>query len=159
MTKLEELADNLALKYGSHETRLDEALQKSNQVLDVLEETAASAAGLQGYMFNSLVSWLWPWPYVVCPVLSLTMGSYRLEPSAMRNLWLFGIGKSPRCARKSVPNVDAGEVVGVLVAKATYFMDLMSRTTTSKTTTAPTLNRSLAITEWEVIDKHLYLAR
>jgi hypothetical protein len=91
-------------------------------------------------------------------MLSLTMGSYRLEPSAMRNLWLFGIGKSPKCARKSVPNVDAGEVVGILVAKATYFMDLISRTTTSKTAT-PTLNQSLAITEWEVIDKHLYLAR
>ena len=159
MTKLEELADNLALKYGSHETRLDEALQKSNQVLDVLEETAASAAGLQGYMFNSLVSQLWPWPYVVCPVLSLMMGSYRLEPSAVRNLWLFGIGKLPRCAEKSVPNVDSGEAVGILIAKATYFMDLIGHTTVTKTTTAPTPNQSLAITAWEVTDRHLLLAR
>jgi hypothetical protein len=49
--------------------------------------------------------------------------------------------------------------VGILVAKATYFMDLISRTTASKTTATPTLNQSLAITEWKVIDKHLYLAR
>lgn len=157
MTKLEELADNLALKYGNHETRLDEALQKSNQVLDVLEETAASAAGLQGYMFNGLVSWLWP--YVVCPFLSLVMGSYRLEPSAVRNLWLFGIGKSPRCAEKSVPNVYSGEAVGILISKGTYFMDLIRHTTVTKTTTAPTTSQSLAITEWEVADKHLYLSR
>ena len=69
------------------------------------------------------------------------------------------IGKSPRCAEKSVPNVYSGEAVGILISKGTYFMDLIRHTTVTKTTTAPTTSQSLAITEWEVADKHLYLSR
>ncbi|KAM0223956.1 hypothetical protein ACHAQD_003035 [Fusarium lateritium] len=92
MGRLEELADDLLVKYENHESRLDQALRKSNQVLDILDATAASATGLQGYVFGGFgLSRLWP--YIFCPILSLAMGSYGLSPSLGRNLWLIGIGE------------------------------------------------------------------
>ncbi|GKU03253.1 nuclear membrane fusion protein kar5 [Fusarium langsethiae] len=129
MGKLEELADNLLIKYDSHESRLDDALRKSNQVLDVLEATATSAVGLQGYMLSGLgLSGLWP--YVVCPALSLAMGSYRLEPSLLRNIWLVGIG----------------EVMGLIVSQASYYASIFSFATFFETTTALTLNQTFPAT-------------
>jgi hypothetical protein len=96
MERLEGLADDLLVKYDNHESRLDQALRKSNQVLDILDATTASATGLQGYVFGGFgLSRLWP--YIFCPILSLAMGSYGLSPSLGRNLWLIGLGKFERC--------------------------------------------------------------
>jgi hypothetical protein len=96
MGRLEELADDLLVKYENHESQLDQALRKSSQVLDILDATAASVAGLQGYVFGGFgLSRLWP--YIFCPILSLAMGSYGLSPSLGRNLWLIGLGKFKRC--------------------------------------------------------------
>ncbi|KAM5370322.1 hypothetical protein ACJZ2D_008527 [Fusarium nematophilum] len=92
MEKLEHLADNLLVKYDSHERHLDQAQQKTGQILEMLDATVASAAGFQSYMFGGFgLAGLWP--YVVFPALSLTMGSYGLQPSLWRNLWLVGIGE------------------------------------------------------------------
>ncbi|XEU95197.1 hypothetical protein FSHL1_000481 [Fusarium sambucinum] len=134
MGKLEELADDLLLKYDSHESRLEDALQKSSQVLDVLEATAASAAGLQGYMLGSL-GFSGFWPYVVCPALSLALGSYRLQPSFARNIWLVGIG----------------ELMGMVVSKASYYANIFSFTSVFETTNEPTLNQTFPATTLKVL--------
>ncbi|KAM0416570.1 hypothetical protein ACHAPD_005499 [Fusarium lateritium] len=134
MGKLEELADDLLLKYDSHESRLDDALQKSSQVLDVLEATAASAAGLQGYMLGGL-GFSGFWPYVVCPALSLALGSYRLQPSFARNIWLVGIG----------------ELMGMVVSKASYYANIFSFTSVFETTNEPTLNQTFPATTLKVL--------
>ncbi|RKL14977.1 Transcriptional regulatory protein SIN3 [Fusarium oxysporum] len=80
MGKLEKLAEDLLVKYDNHESRLDKAFRKTGQVLDILDATAASATGLQSYVFSSFgLSGVWP--YIICPFLSLAMGSYGLQPS------------------------------------------------------------------------------
>ena len=38
-----------------------------------------------------MISW---WPYVVCPVFTVGLGSYGLPPSPMRNLGLMMLGES-----------------------------------------------------------------
>jgi hypothetical protein len=92
MGKLEELAGDLLVKYDNHESRLDKAFRKTGQVLDILDATAASATGLQSSVFSSFgLSGVWP--YIICPFLSLAMGSYGLQPSLVRNIWLVGFGK------------------------------------------------------------------
>ncbi|KAJ3528267.1 hypothetical protein NM208_g10282 [Fusarium decemcellulare] len=92
MGKLEELADSLLVKYDIHESRLDQAQQKTGQILEILDATATSATGFQNYIIGGF-SFVGFWPYVVFPALSLTMGSYGLQPSLWRNLWLVAIGE------------------------------------------------------------------
>ncbi|KAF4991087.1 hypothetical protein FGRMN_8047 [Fusarium graminum] len=108
--RLDEHADDLLVKYDSHELRLNQALQKTNQVLDILDTAAASASVLQGYAFGGFGLSRF-WPHVFCPVLFLAMGSYRLPPSLGRNLWLIGLG----------------ELMGVLVSTTMgYYANLFS---------------------------------
>ncbi|KAM6533036.1 hypothetical protein FALCPG4_006066 [Fusarium falciforme] len=92
MGKLEELAGNLLVKYDNHDSRLEQAQLKTGQVLEMLDATAASAAGFQSYVFGGF-GFAGLWPHVVFPALSLTMGSYGLQPSLWRNIWLVGVGK------------------------------------------------------------------
>ncbi|KAH7239182.1 hypothetical protein BKA59DRAFT_532004 [Fusarium tricinctum] len=129
MGRLEELADDLLVKYDNHESRLDQALRKSNQVLDILDATAASATGLQGYVFGGFgLSRLWP--YIFCPILSLAMGSYGLSPSLGRNLWLIGFG----------------ELMGMIVSAAGHYTNRFSGFTPILETfdgNASTLNQTL----------------
>ncbi|KAI8687346.1 hypothetical protein NCS56_00307100 [Fusarium sp. Ph1] len=92
MGKLEELAGNLLVKYDNHDSRLEQAQLKTGQVLEMLDATAASAAGFQSYVFGGF-GFAGLWPHVVFPALSLTMGSYGLQPSLWRNIWLVGAGE------------------------------------------------------------------
>ncbi|KAF5704501.1 nuclear membrane fusion kar5 [Fusarium mundagurra] len=106
MGKLEELAEDLLVKYDNHESRLDKAFRKTGQVLDILDATAASASGLQSSVLSSFgLSGVWP--YIICPFLSLAMGSYGLQPSLVRNIWLVGFG----------------ELMGMVVSKADSYKD------------------------------------
>lgn len=91
MEKLEVIADDLLSKFSAHGDQLGQAQQKAEQILDTLEVATASATNLKSSLFGGL-SLSAAWPYIVCPVVSLVMGSYRLEPSITRNLWLVGIG-------------------------------------------------------------------
>ncbi|KAH7161431.1 hypothetical protein EDB81DRAFT_644198 [Dactylonectria macrodidyma] len=91
MEKLESLADNLLVQFDSHEGRLEQAQQKATRILDTLDTAAESAAVFRNSIFGGFgMSGLWP--YVLFPVASLMMGSYGLEPSIGRNIWLVGIG-------------------------------------------------------------------
>jgi hypothetical protein len=94
MLRLVEISDHLASKYDTHTDLLEQAQNITNEILDALGDTAASAATLsdafQGH--SSLTSW---WPYIWCPAASLVMGSYGLPPSMLRNIGLVVLGKIP----------------------------------------------------------------
>ncbi|KAH8722129.1 hypothetical protein BGZ61DRAFT_572420 [Ilyonectria robusta] len=100
MERLEGLADHLLVKFDKHEGRLEQAQQKTTQILDTLDAATVSASAFRnsffrGFGFSGL------WPYVLFPVASLVMGSYGLEPSIGRNLWLVGVGELIGCVVSS----------------------------------------------------------
>lgn len=91
MERLERIADGLIDKFGNHEDRLGQAQQQAAQILVTLDAVAASATSFGDAFLGGLgISAMWP--YILCPAASLVMGSYRLEPSIGRNIWLVGIG-------------------------------------------------------------------
>ncbi|KAF7553206.1 hypothetical protein G7Z17_g3788 [Cylindrodendrum hubeiense] len=94
MERLEGLADNLLVKFDTHDGLLEQAQQKTTQILDTLNAATASAATFRN-SFISNFGLLRLWPYVLFPVASLVMGSYGLEPSIGRNLWLVCIDEFP----------------------------------------------------------------
>ncbi|KAI1434729.1 hypothetical protein GGR50DRAFT_660562 [Xylaria sp. CBS 124048] len=93
MQRLIDVSDNLASQYDEHNYLLMQANNITNEILDTLEDTAASATKV-GKLFlgnYSLASW---WPYIWCPAVSLAMGSYGLPPSMLRNLGLVALGET-----------------------------------------------------------------
>lgn len=93
MGRLEVFAENLSTKYDRHQERLKQVEEKTNHILEKIDSIAASATSLGNYVSGGYkLAELWP--YVVFPVASLVMGSYGLQPSLGRNLWLVGLGKS-----------------------------------------------------------------
>ncbi|KAK9770068.1 hypothetical protein SCAR479_13257 [Seiridium cardinale] len=92
MVRLVDVTEVLAKQYDQHTYLLHQAQDMTNEILDTLEDTAASAA-IVGDAFakqSSATSW---WPYIWCPAASLVMGSYGLPPSAMRNIALVALGE------------------------------------------------------------------
>ncbi len=98
MQRLIDISDTLASKYDVHTDLLHQAQNITNEILDKLEDTAASAA-VVGNLFlgQHLKSW---WPYIWCPVVSMVVGSYGLPPSMLRNIGLLALGK----ARFQIPS-------------------------------------------------------
>lgn len=92
MQRLIDISDTLASKYDAHTDLLRQAQNITNEILNTLEDTAASAAAVgDGFLGQtSLKSW---WLYIWCPVVSLVMGSYGLPPSMLRNFGLIALGK------------------------------------------------------------------
>ncbi|KAH7151823.1 hypothetical protein B0J13DRAFT_619442 [Dactylonectria estremocensis] len=106
MGRLEALADNLLVKFDSHEGRLEQAEQQAVRILDTLDAAIESTAVFSHSFFGGFgLSELWP--YVLFPVASLIMGSYGLEPSIGRNIWL----------------VSIGELIGCVVSSASHYAD------------------------------------
>ncbi|KAI5467707.1 hypothetical protein BGZ63DRAFT_478074 [Mariannaea sp. PMI_226] len=93
MESLEGIANHLRSKFSHHEGQLGQVQQQAEQILVTLEVATASVESLRNSLFSGL-NLSAVWPYIVCPIASLVMGSYRLEPSITRNLWLVGIGAS-----------------------------------------------------------------
>lgn len=91
MENLAELADTLTVKHDGHRKALHDAQETAEQVLDTLESVSTSAGTLQGSILSGLGMAKW-WPYLLCPVTTLMVGSYGLPPSAMRNMLLLGLG-------------------------------------------------------------------
>ncbi|KAF7548771.1 hypothetical protein G7046_g8550 [Stylonectria norvegica] len=123
MERLEDLATSLSTKYESHEGRLVQAQRKAGDILEILETATNSASKFNNAIFSGfgLAGW---WPYFLCPAASLVMGSYGLEPSALRNIWLVGIG----------------EAVGFLVSGANRYVDIFFRTSTLQAPTETPFN-------------------
>ncbi|KAI0973287.1 hypothetical protein F4678DRAFT_426348 [Xylaria arbuscula] len=93
MQRLVDISDTLAMSYDVHTDLLQQAQNITHEILDKLEDTAASAAAV-GQIFtgqNFLKSW---WPYIWCPVVSLVVGSYGLPPSILRNMGLLALGET-----------------------------------------------------------------
>lgn len=61
-------------------------------MLETLDEASAIATTVRGSIGGNQDIFAW-WPYIVCPVFSLVLGSYRLPPSGIRNLGLVVLGK------------------------------------------------------------------
>lgn len=106
MGRLANLTDDLSSKYQSHSEHLDEAQERTTNILDTLEEASKSVTTMRSaiYDHSGLAGWLL---YVVCPAASLVMGSYGLKPSAIRNLALVALGRYniPLCLRSKVANI------------------------------------------------------
>ena len=92
MNRLLDVTTNLSDKFTDHTLLLDQASNKTNQVLDTLEETAAKAESVNASLVREAVNAGW-WPYIICPTVSLIMGSYGLPPSAFRNIGLLALGE------------------------------------------------------------------
>ncbi|ROW08242.1 hypothetical protein VMCG_03119 [Cytospora schulzeri] len=92
---LTSVADDLSSKYDNHAHALSEAKNMTDDILDTLEEVAASAAIIEKAhhsYFRSLGIGGWV-PYIVSPIATLLLGSYGLAPSAFRNLGLVALGE------------------------------------------------------------------
>ncbi|KJZ74650.1 hypothetical protein HIM_06000 [Hirsutella minnesotensis 3608] len=92
MQKLNEVAGDLTIKHEAHQRSLEQAQQKALQVLDTLEVVSSSAGSLKQSLLSGLGLSQW-WPYLFCPLVTLTIGSYGLPPSASRNIALVGMGE------------------------------------------------------------------
>jgi hypothetical protein len=92
MSKISDMADYLLSQQDQHLHSLDQAQQSMAQVLDTLDHVSASTAniGITLGQAANLGGW---WPHILCPAVSLVMGSYRMPPSAFRNILLVGIGQ------------------------------------------------------------------
>ncbi|KAK3939063.1 nuclear fusion protein KAR5 [Diplogelasinospora grovesii] len=93
MGRLITVTETLSTTYKDHTHMLKQANNITNDILDALEETAATASSVNQSLFKDAASTSW-WPYIVCPTVSLVMGSYGLPPSAFRNLGLLALGEA-----------------------------------------------------------------
>ncbi|KPM42536.1 hypothetical protein AK830_g3973 [Neonectria ditissima] len=148
MERLEGLADELLVKFDSHEGRLEQAQKKTGEILDTLEAATESAENFRSSIYSGFgLSGLWP--HVLFPVASLVMGSYGLEPSIGRNLWLVGLG----------------EVIGLLVSSAGHYADillstswgpLLRQTNLNATSNPSSLTNDLNTTNENIIQPAIY---
>ncbi|KAK6840310.1 hypothetical protein PG995_016064 [Apiospora arundinis] len=93
MQRLVDLTGDLSSKHEAHTKLLHQAKGMTNEILDTLHETAASAATVEEVLSKrSAAASLWP--YIWCPAASLVMGSYGLPPSVVRNLVLVALGEA-----------------------------------------------------------------
>ncbi|KAK3948069.1 hypothetical protein QBC32DRAFT_67294 [Pseudoneurospora amorphoporcata] len=92
MDRLLAATETLATKYEDQTQRLQQASNITNEILDILEDTAEAASSVNESFLTGASSRSW-WPYIVCPTASLVMGSYGLPPSAVRNLALLALGE------------------------------------------------------------------
>ncbi|KAK8097620.1 uncharacterized protein PG998_013106 [Apiospora kogelbergensis] len=93
MQRLVDLTGDLSSKHDVHAKLLHQAKGMTNEILETLHETAASAAIVEEALSKkSPVASLWP--YIWCPAASLVMGSYGLPPSVVRNMVLVVLGEA-----------------------------------------------------------------
>ncbi|KAI1077241.1 hypothetical protein F5B20DRAFT_552825 [Whalleya microplaca] len=92
MNRLIGISENLSNQHDDHANLLRQAQNMTNDILDSLEDTAVIATRVNNSVRKESSATTW-WPYIWCPLASLTMGSYGLPPSAMRNLGLVALGE------------------------------------------------------------------
>jgi len=91
MENLQGIADVVLEKQIMQDRILESAHNWTSNILSSLEVATMTVSTLQKPLLK-LGTAVW-WPYVLCPVASLTLGSYGLQPSLTRNLALLGLGK------------------------------------------------------------------
>lgn len=95
LDRLTSAAEALSLRQDDHARSLKDAQNITNDILDTLDEVAASVmileeASLSYFGGSGLFKWV---SYIVSPVATLMLGSYGLAPSALRNLGLVVLGE------------------------------------------------------------------
>lgn len=100
MNRLLVATETIAAKYEDHTLSLTQARNLTNDLLDALEETAATASTFQSSIFRDASPGAW-WPHIVFPTVTLVMGSYGLPPSFFRNFGLLALGEGIGCAVSS----------------------------------------------------------
>ncbi len=92
MEQLTEATHALISGLTNHTHLLDHANDATTELLDIIEATAAATSAIQSSFLDrdALQNW---WPYLVCPTMSLVMGSYGLPPSIFRNIGLIALGE------------------------------------------------------------------
>lgn len=92
MLQLEGITQTFFSDFNAHSRLLVQASNMTTDMLDTLEATAAATSTIQNSIrgYGELGGW---WPYIVCPAISLVMGSYGLPPSILRNIGLFTLGE------------------------------------------------------------------
>lgn len=91
MENLQEFADVVLDKQTLQNKILESTHNQTLTLLSSLEFATVSIGALQKPLVK-LSTAIW-WPYIICPVASLTLGSYGLQPSLVRNLLLLGAGE------------------------------------------------------------------
>jgi hypothetical protein len=86
-------SETLASQHEDHARLLRQASNITTELLDSLEKTASAATRIGKSVFDTSVSGHW-WPYIICPTVSLVMGSYGLPPSILRNIGLIAAGEA-----------------------------------------------------------------
>lgn len=97
-TSLERLTvetSGLLSSYADHARVLDETKNTTVDLLDTVVAVADNIATIEEARHSSfyhlgISRWM---PYIISPVATLLLGSYGLEPSAMRNLSLVALGE------------------------------------------------------------------
>lgn len=92
MENLQGIADVVLEKQMTQDKILESAHNQTSNILSSLEVATLTVRTLQKPLLKLGTAAIW-WPYVICPVTSLTLGSYGLQPSLTRNLALLGLGK------------------------------------------------------------------
>jgi hypothetical protein len=93
MQHLIDVAETLSSSYDDHTELLYQAQNQTSEILETLEDTAASVSTI-GDILSLHSSTSSRWPYFWSPIASLVLGSYGLRPSAPRNLGLVALGTS-----------------------------------------------------------------
>ncbi|CAK7270251.1 hypothetical protein SEPCBS119000_003992 [Sporothrix epigloea] len=104
MVQLASITQSFMTNMSDHTRLLNQANNLTNGMLDTLAATAAATSTIQNALagYGERAKW---WPLVVCPMVSLVMGSYGLSPSVVRNIGLLTLG----------------EMVGVMVSSYSHF--------------------------------------
>ncbi|KAI1111682.1 hypothetical protein F5Y14DRAFT_303933 [Nemania sp. NC0429] len=102
MQRLIGISDTLVTNYDVHTNLLQQAQNITNDILDALGETTASATALNEVLSGQRYISSW-WLYVWCPVASLVVGSYGLPPSLIRNVFLVIFGETAGFIISSLP--------------------------------------------------------
>ncbi|KAL2755906.1 hypothetical protein ACRALDRAFT_2106194 [Sodiomyces alcalophilus JCM 7366] len=146
MSHLITAAEHLTNTYHNHSGLLDRAQERTDGILQTLREASESASAVQSsFVKSGQASW---WPFVVCPTISLMMGSYGLPPSIYRNLGLIALGLT-RCLRLRLIVADnlpfAGEFAGLAVSYTEYLTSFLSDGSSSKITLTPESNQKISL--------------
>ncbi|KAK3902182.1 hypothetical protein C8A05DRAFT_34121 [Staphylotrichum tortipilum] len=91
LSRLAATTDSLTTTVASQTTLLQQARNITSDILDTLEETAATASAMGESFLLRVTARSW-WPFVVFPAASLVLGSYGLPPSLGRNVALVVAG-------------------------------------------------------------------
>lgn len=92
MQRLSDFQHNLITRATDNTDILVAAHNLTNDILDTLEVTAATASQVSHSVSTQSYTSSW-WPYIWCPAASLVLGSYGLPPSIGRNFILLVLGQ------------------------------------------------------------------